>query len=93
MTGVQTCALPISEKPDQLFRDKKYLWTAVSSSGLLYRHKLDSALTLDGVFSLRTLRAGYPLSAFAWKGGRLWVARDGLAVLTEAGPGELRRQD
>lgn len=86
-------SLKLPEKPDQLFRDKKYLWAAVSSSGLLYRHKLDSALTPDGIFSLKTLRAGYPLSAFAWRGGRLWLARDGLAVLTEAGPGELQRQD
>lgn len=83
----------LPEKPDQLFRDGKYLWTAVSSTGLVYRHKLDSGLTLDGTFSLKTLRAGYPLSSFAWKNGRLWLARDGLTVLTEAGRGELVRQD
>ncbi|OGR67684.1 MAG: hypothetical protein A2179_02890 [Elusimicrobia bacterium GWC2_63_65] len=83
----------LPEKPDQLFRDGKYLWTAVSSTGLVYRHKLDSGLTPDGTFSLKTLRAGYPLSAFAWRGGRLWLARDGLPVLTEAGRAELVRQD
>ncbi|MBI5743572.1 MAG: response regulator [Elusimicrobia bacterium] len=88
-----TVAFRLPEKPDQIFRDDKYLWTAVSSTGMLYRHKLDDSLTPDGVYSLRTLRAGYPLSAFAWKDGRLWLARDGLAVLTEAGSGELIRQD
>ncbi|OGR45571.1 MAG: hypothetical protein A2X35_04275 [Elusimicrobia bacterium GWA2_61_42] len=82
-------AFRLPEKPDQIFREGDYLWTAVSSTGLLYRHKLDSALTLDGVFSLKTLRAGYPLSAFAWKDGRLWLARDGLSVVTEAGKAEL----
>ncbi len=86
-------SLRLPEKPDQLFRDGKYLWAGVSSSGLIYRHKLDKELTPAGVFSLRTLRAGYPLSAFAWKDGRIWLARDGLPVLTEAGPGELQRQE
>ncbi|OGR66931.1 MAG: hypothetical protein A2081_00030 [Elusimicrobia bacterium GWC2_61_19] len=82
----------LPEKPDQIFRDGKYLWTAVSATGLLYRHLLDDSLTLDGVFALKTLRAGYPLSAFAWKDGRLWLARDGLSVITEAGRGELVAQ-
>jgi CheY-like chemotaxis protein len=83
----------LPEKPDQIFRDGKYLWTAVSSTGRLYRHVLDDSLTLDGVFALKTLRAGYPLSAFAWKDGRVWLARDGLSVVTEAGRAELVPQE
>ncbi|HCC48439.1 MAG TPA: hypothetical protein DEQ38_10050 [Elusimicrobia bacterium] len=79
----------LPEKPDQIFKDKHYLWTAVSSTGKVYRHKLDDSLTLDGVFTLKTSRSGYPLSAFAWRGGRLWFARDGLSVVFEAGRGEL----
>lgn len=82
----------LPEKPDQLFKDKDYLWTAVSSTGKVYRHKLDDSLTPDGVYTLKTARAGYPLSAFAWRGGRLWFARDGLAVVFEAGGGELRKE-
>lgn len=83
----------LPERPDQIFRDGRYLWTAVSSTGRLYRHKLDDSLTLDGVFALKTPRAGYPLSAFAWKDGRLWLARDGLPVVTEAGGAELVSQE
>lgn len=87
LTPAASFRLP--EKPDQIFKDSRYLWTAVSSTGLIYRHKLDDSLTLDGTFALKTLRAGYPLSAFVWKNGRLWLARDGLAVLAEAGRSEL----
>jgi|GEM_PF-530203 len=79
----------LPEKPDQIFKDKNYLWTAVSSTGKIYRHKLDDSLSLDGVFDLKTTRSGSPLSAFAWRGGRLWLARDGLGVISEAGTGEL----
>ena len=79
----------LPEKPDQIFKSKKYLWTAVSSTGKLYRHNLDDTLSLDGVFTLKTSRAANPLSAFAWRGSRIWLARDGLSVLSEAGAGEL----
>ncbi|PIU20517.1 MAG: hypothetical protein COT18_01790 [Elusimicrobia bacterium CG08_land_8_20_14_0_20_59_10] len=87
LTPVISFKLP--EKPDQIFKDGKYLWAAVSATGKIYRHKIDGACSLDGVFTLKTLKAGYPLSAFAWKNGRLWVARDGLGVISEAGGGEL----
>lgn len=79
----------LPEKPDQIFKDKDYLWTAVSSTGKVYRHKLDASLSLDAVFALKTARPGYPLSAFAWREGRFWFARDGLGVVFEAGKGEL----
>lgn len=79
----------LAEKPDQIFKDGGYLWTAVSSTGKIYRHKLDDSLTLDGVFTLKTVREGSPLSAFAWRGKRLWLARDGLGVIFETGEGEL----
>jgi CheY-like chemotaxis protein len=82
----------LPEKPDQIFKDSKYLWTAVSSTGRIYRHKLDDGLTQDAVFSLKTSRPANPLSAFAWKGKRLWLARDGLGVLTETGKGELVKE-
>lgn len=87
LTPAASFRLP--EKPDQIFKDSRYLWTAVSSTGMIYRHKLDDSLTPDGSFTLKTARSGYPLSAFAWKNGRLWLARDGLAVLAEAGRSEL----
>lgn len=83
----------LPEKPDQIFKDSRYLWTAVSSTGMLYRHKLDDSLTPDGSFTLKTARSGYPLSAFAWKNGRLWLARDGLPVLAETGRSELISRD
>lgn len=79
----------LPEKPDQMFKDDSYLWTAVSSTGKIYRHKLDDSLTLDGIYKLKTDRPGYPLSAFAWRGSRIWLARDGLGVIFEAGKGEL----
>ena len=82
----------LPEKPDQIFKDKDYLWTAVSSTGKVYRHRLDDSLSLDAVFTLKTARPGYPLSAFAWREGRLWFARDGLGVVFEAGKGELVKQ-
>ncbi|MDD2803917.1 MAG: response regulator [Elusimicrobiales bacterium] len=82
----------LPEKPDQIFKDKGYLWAAVSATGKLYRHKLDDGLTLDGVFTLKTARTGYPLSAFAWREGRLWFARDGLGVVFESGKGELVKE-
>lgn len=82
----------LAEKPDQIFKDGGYLWTAVSSTGKIYRHKLDDSLTLDGVFTLKTAREGSPLSAFAWRGKRLWLARDGLGIISEAGVGELIKE-
>lgn len=82
----------LPEKPDQIFKDGRYLWAAVSSTGKIYRHKLDDSLTLDGVFILKTAREGSPLSAFAWRGKRLWLARDGLGVISEAGVGELVKE-
>lgn len=91
LTPAASFRLP--EKPDQIFKDGRYLWTAVSSTGMIYRHKLDESLTPDGTFTLKTSRAGYPLSAFVWRGGRLWLARDGLAVLAEAGRSELLSRD
>lgn len=90
LTPAVTFRLP--EKPDQLFKDGRYLWTAVSSTGKIYRHNLDSSLSLDAVYTLKTPRPGYPLSAFAWKDGKLWLARDGLGVVTEAGRGELNQE-
>jgi CheY-like chemotaxis protein len=87
-----TVSFKLPEKPDQIFKDKKYLWAAVSSTGKLYRHKLDDSLTLDGVFTLKNSRAGYPLSAFAWREGRLWFARDGLGVIFESGSGGLQKE-
>ncbi len=81
-----------AEKPDQIFKDGSYLWTAVSSTGKIYRHKLDDSLTPDGVFTLKTAREGSPLSAFAWRGKRLWLARDGLGIIFEAGAGELVKE-
>ncbi len=79
----------LPENPDQIFKDGKYLWTAVSSTGKIYRHKLDDTLTLNKLFTLKTARPGYLLSAFSWHNGRLWFARDGLGVVFEAGRGEL----
>lgn len=87
-----TVSFKLAEKPDQIFKDGSYLWTAVSSTGKLYRHKLDDSLTLDGVFTLKTAREGSPLSAFAWRGKRLWLARDGLGIVFEAGAGELVKE-
>ena len=84
-----TVSFKLPEKPDQIYKTKKYLWAAVSSTGRLYRHNLDDTLSLDGVFTLKTSRPGNPLSAFAWRGSRLWLARDGLSVIYEAGAGEL----
>lgn len=90
LTPAASFKLP--EKPDQIFKDRKYLWTLVSSTGKIYRHRLDDSLTLDGVYRLRTPRPGYPLSAFVWRGGRVWFARDGLGIIFEAGSGELVKQ-
>lgn len=82
----------LAEKPDQLFKDKNFLWTAVSSTGKLYRRKLDGGLTRDGVYTLKTARPDFPLSAFAWRGSRLWLARDGLQIISEAGRRELVKE-
>lgn len=90
LTPTVTFKLP--ETPDQIFKTRKYLWTAVSSTGKLYRHNLDDSLSLDAVFTLKTSRPGNPLSAFAWRGSRLWLARDGLPSISEAGAGELIRE-
>ncbi len=90
LTPAASFKLP--EKPDQVFKGGKYLWTLVSSTGKIYRHRLDDSLTLDGIYKLRTPRPGYPLSAFAWRDGRIWFARDGLGIIFEAGSGELVKQ-
>lgn len=87
-----TVAFKLPEKPDQIFKTRKYLWTAVSSTGKLYRHNLDDSLSLDAVFTLKTSRPGNPLSAFAWRGSRLWLARDGLPAIAESGAGELVKE-
>ncbi|MDO8806719.1 MAG: response regulator [Elusimicrobiota bacterium] len=82
----------LPEKPDQLYKDKDYLWTAVSSTGKIYRHTLDDGLPLDGVFTLKTLSQGSPLSAFTWRDGRLWLARDGVGIISEVGTAELVKE-
>lgn len=87
-----TVAFKLPEKPDQIFKTRKYLWAAVSSTGKLYRHNLDDSLSLDAVFTLKTSHPGNPLSAFAWRGSRLWLARDGLPAISEVGAGELIKE-
>ena len=88
-----TVSFKLAEKPDQIFKTKKYLWTAVSSTGKVYRHNLDDSLSQNAVFTLKTSKDGNPLSAFAWRGSHLWLARDGLSVIYETGAGELVRAD
>lgn len=75
----------LANRPDQIYKTKGDMWTAVSSTGRLYKHSLDDKLSIAGVYALKLPLPKQPLSAFTWKDGRLWLAGDGTAELYEAG--------
>lgn len=88
-----TAYFKLANRPDQIYKTKDALWTAVSSEGRLYRHKLDDKLSIEGVYALKLPLARQPLSAFTWRNGRLWLADDGTAELYEAGKGLLAKAE
>ncbi|MBU2483329.1 MAG: response regulator [Proteobacteria bacterium] len=79
----------LPNRPDQIYKTKRELWSAVSSTGRLYKHNLDDKLSVAGAYALKLPLPRQPLSAFTWKGGRLWLAGDGTAEVYEAGRGLL----
>ncbi|MBI4802281.1 MAG: response regulator [Elusimicrobia bacterium] len=83
----------LSNRPDQIYKTKGALWSAVSSTGRLYKHKLDDKLSIAGIYALKLPLPRQPLSAFTWKGGRLWLAGDGTAELYETGKALLVKTD
>lgn len=83
----------LAHKPDQIYKDAGAFWSVVSSSGRLYRHRLDDKLSVEAVFTAGDSGAGKPLSAFTWKKGRLWLAREGEKTIGEYGPGILRKAE
>ncbi|MBI5597259.1 MAG: response regulator [Elusimicrobia bacterium] len=73
-----------AKSPTGLHKDDAYLWSADSETRRIYRHRLDKSLTVLAVYALPALDRGpEPLSAFAVRGGTVWFARDGRAVVYE----------
>ncbi|KAF0126275.1 MAG: two component system response regulator FlrC [Elusimicrobia bacterium] len=83
----------LAHKPDQIYKDSGAFWSVVSSSGRLYRHRLDDKLSVEAVFTAGDPGADRPLSAFTWSKGRLWLAREGGKSIGEYGPGILKETD
>jgi CheY-like chemotaxis protein len=64
------------------YKDERGAWSANSRQRRFYRHRLDNLLSVESAYALEDLEIGTePLSCFTWKDGRLWLARDGRAVL------------
>lgn len=83
----------LPHKPDQIYKDSRAFWSAVSSSGKLYRHRLDDKLSVEAVFTAADKDSDKPLSAFTWRKGRLWLAREGGRAIGEYGPGILEKAE
>ncbi|HBE88979.1 MAG TPA: hypothetical protein DDW67_07565, partial [Elusimicrobia bacterium] len=83
----------LAHKPDQIYKDSKAFWSVVSSSGRIYRHRLDEKLTVEEIFTAGDPGSDRPLSAFTWRNGRLWLAREGGKTIGEYGPGILRKAE
>ena len=83
----------LPNKPDQIYKNKDALWSAVSSTGKVYRHNLDDKLSIAGVYSIKMPSGGQTLSAFTWKGSRLWLAGDGSQEIYESGRSILRKAE
>jgi len=83
----------LPNKPDQIYKSKDALWSAVSSTGKIYRHKLDDKLSITGVYSVKLPSGGQALSAFTWKDSRLWLAGDGAQEIYEAGRALLKQAE
>ena len=79
----------LAHKPDQIYKDADAFWSVVSSSGRLYRHRLDDKLSVEAVYRAGDAGSDKPLSAFTWRKGRLWLAREGGKTIGEYGPGIL----
>ncbi|HAM35982.1 MAG TPA: hypothetical protein DEB40_11000 [Elusimicrobia bacterium] len=58
-------------------------WTADANSRRLIRHDKDSALAVSAVYGLPELEGGPLISAFAKRGGRLWLGREGSPLILE----------
>lgn len=78
--------------PSGIYKDSKYLWSADSETRVLYQHRLDKELNIIAKYTLPALDQGKEsLSAFAWRDGELWLARDGLARIFRRPLGQFRR--
>ena len=83
----------LSNRPDQIFKQKKNLWSAISSTKQLYKHKLDDKLSIVQAYKIKDLPGDSPLSSFSWKDGKLWVVRDGIKEITQMGIRYLKTDD
>jgi len=83
----------LPNKPDQIYKTKDALWSAVSSTGKVYRHNLDDKLSISGVYSIKMPSGGPTLSAFTWKDSRLWLAGDGSQEIYESGRAILKKSE
>lgn len=77
-------AYQLEERPQLFFLDGKELWTS-DADGFLYRRTLDGALSRPTRHVIPDLNRKYPVSAFAWRDGRLWLAQDGKPEVAEIG--------
>ncbi len=65
-----------------MWADAERFWSADTANRLIHRHRWDDVLSLVGSFGLRELDDGRaPLSAFAMRGDRVWLGRDGQGSL------------
>ncbi len=83
----------LPNKPDQIYKARDALWSAVSSTGKIYRHNLDDKLSIAGVYSVKMPSGGPTLSAFTWKDSRLWLAGDGSQEIYESGRAILKKAE
>ncbi|MDE2293776.1 MAG: hypothetical protein KGL53_17095, partial [Elusimicrobia bacterium] len=67
-----------------LWADAQRFWSADTAYRLIHRHRYDDVLSLVASYGLRELDDGRaPLSAFAMRGGQVWLGRDGEGTLLE----------
>lgn len=80
-------------RPDQIYKAKDAFWSAVSSTGRIYRHKLDDKLSVEEIYSLKLPSGSQALSAFTWKDSRLWLTGAGLPEIYETGRSILKKAE
>lgn len=81
-------AYKLEEHPQLVFLDGPVLWTS-DANGTFYRRTLAGGLSAPSRHNVPNLNRKYPVSAFAWHDGRLWLAMDGKMEVAELGSDSL----
>lgn len=84
---------PLGYAPVGFHIDRTGLWAAGEEPRLFYRHAPPRGLETLGVYELPELLEGRaPISGFAWRERKLWIALDGVNKILERPARKLKRR-